>query len=303
MGEEWQVKLVGDTDHIPYLISLAGPANPPVLASVTVDASNPAATQVRWQVTSDWAPTKVTLYVNPGAISQSLTVTDPVSGIATTQEIPLFEGFPVAEYVISDPAQLGGQLVTRQIDLSKLASGSYHLWVRVEDGVNPPVNVYAAAPAALARAPRDEYGFNSVRVAKEGYNPLALLADAAPIGINHAADFPTTWNATITTTLDAATDALYIEWRANPHPDVDNYRLYIGHTPLDPTQVITAGGVVVEYGDERPGDRRCVGLHHPRRHPAGSALLPRGGGGGHGERAQPCAPRRSTSSPAPAPLR
>ena len=81
LGEEWQVKLVGATDTIPYLISLAGPANPPVLASVAVDAGNPAATLVSWQVTSDWAPTKVKVFINPGAISQSLTVTDPVSGI------------------------------------------------------------------------------------------------------------------------------------------------------------------------------------------------------------------------------
>ena len=153
----------------------------------------------------------------------------------------------MAEYVISDPAQLGGQLVNKQVDLSKLASGTYHLWLRADDGVNPPVDSYAAAPTVQAGAVPDEYGVNPVRVAKEGYNPLLQLATAAPILIDHAADFPTAWNATISTTLDSAADALYIEWPAQPHPDVDNYRLYVGNTPLNPTQVITTGGAVVEY--------------------------------------------------------
>ncbi len=247
-SDNWKVKVVGDTDNIPYLISVAGPSSPPVLASVTVDDSDLAATQVSWQLTSDMQPTRVKVYVNPGAISQKITVTD-THGVTTSKEIPLYEGYPVAEYVITDPAELGGAPVTKAIDLTKLASGDYHVWVRAEDGVNPPVNAYASLPSALAGAVKDVYGYKAVRVAQEGYDPLVQVADAATIVIDHAADFPTTWNATITSTFDAATDSLYLEWLANPHPDVDNYRVYFGNAPLSPTQVITAGGVVVEYDD------------------------------------------------------
>jgi hypothetical protein len=248
MSPDWRLKLVGDTDNIVYLLSVAGPASPPVLASVAVDAGNPAAAQVTWQLTSDWSPTRVRLYINPGAISKALPITD-ANGTNTTT-VPIYEGFPVAEYVVTDPAQLGGQLVNKQIDLSGLESGTYHLWVSADDGVNPAVNTYAAAPAVLASGVQDAYGVNAVRVAKEGFNPLASVAGAASIVINHANDFPTTWTATITRTFDPVADALYFEWLANPHPDVDLYRLRVAKTPLGATQVITAGGVVLEYDSD-----------------------------------------------------
>lgn len=258
-GGAWQVKLTGDTDNIPYLLSVAGPSSPPVLASVTMDAGNPAATQVNWRLTSDLQPTRVTLYINPGAISESIPVTD-ANGMVSTQEIPLFTGYPVAEYVISDLAQLGGQPVSKQIDLSKLPSGSYHLWVRADDGVNPPVSTYAAATTVQASAAQDEYGFNSVRVAQLGYNPLRQLADATPIQVDHAGDFPISWNAVITTTLNRAEQSLYVEWLAHPHPDVDNYRVYVGNTALNPTQVYTIGNAVVEYDENGLATAQVVGF-------------------------------------------
>lgn len=258
-GGAWQVKLTGDTDNTLYLLSVAGPSSPPVLASVTMDARNPAATQVNWRLTSDLQPTQVTLYINPGAISESITVTD-ANGLVSTQEIPLFTGYPVAEYVISDLAQLGGQPVSKQIDLSKLPSGSYHLWVRADDGVNPPVSTYAAATTVQASAVQDEYGFNSVRVAKLGYNPLRQLADATPIQVDHTNDFPTGWNAMISTTLNSADQSLYVEWLAHPHPDVDNYRLTIGTNPLNPTQVITVGNAVVEYDTNGLATDQAIGF-------------------------------------------
>ncbi len=56
MGKEWQMKLIGDTDNVPYQISIWGPESPPTLGSVSYDASNPAATKVSWQLTSDVRP-------------------------------------------------------------------------------------------------------------------------------------------------------------------------------------------------------------------------------------------------------
>ena len=249
---EWKVKLVGDTDNIYYLISIVGPASPPVLSEMTVNASNPAATQVNWRLTSDNSPTTIQIYVNPGPITHSITVTG-INGLPNTLDVPAYEGFVAAEFVLSGPTELGGQLVSRVIDLSKLTSGTYHVWMRAQDGISPPVNGYLSQSNAFAKAAQfDVYGRNAVRVAKNGYSALAQLADAAPIVVNHASDFPTTWAATIVTTLTTDTDSgsLYVQWNANSHPDVDSYRLLFNISTTTTMQVITAGGEVAEFDQD-----------------------------------------------------
>jgi len=244
MGESWKVKVTGDTTNTPFQLSVEGPDSPPILGTVAVDATNLAATQVSWQLTSDINPTKVQIYVNPGAISGAFTVTG-TNGLPDTQTIPRYEGQLLAEYNVTSVAELGGQLVTKVVDLSKLPSGTYHLWVRADDGINPPVTSYAAAPAIVAAsADQSGYGRNAVWLANTGYDMTAEYANAAPIVINGATTFPTQWTATITPTFVAAANVLDVEWRVNSHPDVDRYRLWFGHTPLSPTEVITVGGAL-----------------------------------------------------------
>lgn len=259
MNEEWQMKLVGDTDNIPYEIAVWGPDSPPVLGSVTVDAANLAATEVSWQLTADIQPVTVTVYAKPGEISTSLVVTN-TDDTTSTVEIPLFEGTPVGEFTITDPGELGGQLVTKQINLSALESGIYHLWIRADDGINSPVNAYAASASVKSGSViQSVYGVNAVWVAKADFNPMASLAEAAPIIIDRETDFPTTWTATITTTFEPVTNALDVEWRANSHPDVDSYRLLFGHTPLSPTQTIEVGGGIAEFTENEAATPVAVG--------------------------------------------
>lgn len=259
MNQAWQMKLVGDTDNTFYNLSVWGPDSPPILGTVTVDGANPAATQISWQLTSDNRPTRISLYANGGAISAAVPVTKE-NGTVDTQTIPLYEGTLLAEYEITDLAQLGGQLMTKVLDLSTLPSGSYHLWVRADDGVNPPVNTYAETPGVMAAGVQSVYGVNAVRVTQNDFNPLARIAAAAPIVINHANDFPTTWTATISQTFDAATRSLYIEWQNNSHPDADIYRLLFGNTPLNPTQVITVGNAIEEFGANGQATGNKVGF-------------------------------------------
>jgi hypothetical protein len=221
-----------------------GPDSPPILGTVAVDATNLAATNVSWQLTSDINPTKVQIYVNPGAISGAFTITG-TGGVPNTETVPRYEGQLLAEFDITNVAELGGQLVTKVLDLSKLPSGTYHLWVRADDGINPPVTSYAAAPALLAAsADQSGYGSNAVWLSKADYDLNTEYANATPIVINGAATFPTQWTATITPTFDAAANALDVEWRVNSHPDVDHYRLWYGHTPLSPSEIITVGGAL-----------------------------------------------------------
>lgn len=250
MNEEWQLKLVGDTDNIPYEIAVWGPDAPPIVAGATVDATTPASTQVSWQVTSDHLPTTVTIFANPGAISATVPLTDITGGV-NTEVIPAFEGFQVGEFVLEDMNELGGQLVTRQIDLSGLQSGTYYLWLRVDDGFNTPVNTYAASAAVVAGAGiQSVYGANAVWMAKDDFAPLAIAQMAEPIVIDNSSSFPLEWTATISPTFDASNNSLYVEWRNQSHPDTDSYRLLFGHTPLSPTQVITAGGAIAEFDED-----------------------------------------------------
>ncbi len=247
MGQNWQMKLVGDTDNIPYQVSIWGPSNPPILGSVSYDASDLAATRVSWQLTSDVRPTKVTVFATTEEISAQLPITETDGGSSGMTTI--FEGIPVAEFEISDMNELGGQLVTKIVDLSGLASGTWHLWIRADDGVNPSVSVYASAPSVVAAGTQSVYGSNAVRLAKDDFDLDAMLADATPLVIDRTGDFPTEWTAEISPTFDPATNSLYVEWRINSHPDTDNYRLLWGDTPLSPTQVITAGGSISEFDE------------------------------------------------------
>ncbi|MCB0124109.1 MAG: hypothetical protein KDE58_17765, partial [Caldilineaceae bacterium] len=246
MNETWQMKVVGDTDNTFYQLSVIAPDSPPILGSVAVDASNLAATQVSFQLTSDNRPTRLSIYANPGAISASIPLT--VNGTVDTAQVPIFEGSLVAEYELTDLAELGGALVTKVVDLSVLPSGTYHLWVRADDGVNQPVSTYAEIPSVMAAGVQSVYGTNPVWLAKDDFNPMASVGAANAIVIDHSNDFPTEWNATISTEFDAETRSLYIEWKANSHPDTDLYRLLFGNTSMNPTQVITVGNSIQEIG-------------------------------------------------------
>ena len=248
-NENWQVKLVGDTDNADYEVAVEGVPSPPILGSVTVDASNLAKTQVSWQLTADRNPTTVRVYTTAEEISASFTITN-ADGTLDTEEIPLYQGDPVAEFVITDLNELGGQLVTKEIDLSGLESGTHHVWVRADDGVNPPATTYAAFTGVMASGVPSAYGVNAVRLAQNGYRAMAEVADAAAIVVDQSATFPQDWTATITPIFDAVTNSVEVEWEISRHPDVDTYRLLYGNTPLAPTQVFTVGGALNPLDDE-----------------------------------------------------
>jgi len=255
LGDVWDARVQGPVETSKWILGAFGTTNPPVPASVSLDASNPAAAALSWRVTSDYTPTLVTAWINPGAITQTVIYTDPVSTVAGPVVMPLFEGYPVAVFTLTQPSELDGSLLTRQLNLSSLPSGFYHLWLRVEDGVNLPVNTYASAPGALARGMADpDYGVNAVRVARSGDDPLRRVNEALRFQINNAASFPTSWAAKITPTVNVTAQRIEVEWNPNLHPDVDTYRLWIGPSALSQTVVITAGGVSAEYNSNGIAD-------------------------------------------------
>lgn len=246
VGDNWKVKVEGDTDNIEWILSVAGPTSPPVLSSLSVDAGTLSNAQVSWRLTSDYRPVTVTVFINPGAVTETLTITN-TEGVASQVVVPSYTGYSVGQFVITDESELGGQLVTKNVDLSALASSAYYVWMRAEDANGSAVSGYAGSTARLRSLPADRYGYNSVVVSRDSYSPLQQANGATQLVIDRAADFPTTWTATISPTLDTETNTLQVSWIANDHPDVDEYRLLVGNTPLAPTRVITAGGTIVEY--------------------------------------------------------
>jgi len=250
MNEEWQMKLIGDTETTDYNLAVLGPDTPPILGSVTVDPSSPlSATQVSWQLTSDTRPTAVTVYVNQSDLTISLPITN-TDGTTTTEQIPNFTGFSVAEFIVDDIAELGGQPVTKEIDLSDLESGTYHIWVRADDGDAPPTNAYAASVNVMAAsANQSMYGTNAVRIVKDDFDSLAHLADAQPVVIDRSSDFPLDWTVTLTPTFNAESNGLDLVWKTNSHPDVDSYLLLVGNAPLSVTQIITVGGALADFDE------------------------------------------------------
>jgi hypothetical protein len=229
----WSVNLVGDTDAAEYLVvSAASAHNPPILEDLTVDASDLANTLVSWRLTGDYLPVTLRLYANDGPVTQTLGITEP-------ETVPLFQGIEVATIPISDDLAVRNATISTTVDLSILESGSYKLWVRVEDPVNPPVQGYVWGVGAHAAdgVPAD---WNRVRIAAEGYDPLAQLAGAVEIPIDHSATWAESWTTLMTPTVTA--QGLLIEFTPFAHPDVDGYVLEVSEAGQ--THVITTGNTL-----------------------------------------------------------
>lgn len=201
MGD-WKVDVEGKLDDPGLALSVLAFANPTQLNNVTVDASNLSQTKINWTVKSEFAPTTVSLYANPGELTSPLTYTN-TNGISVTEQTINYMGFLVTQVTLTDPAQLDNAIGQLAADLSKLESGSYRLWLKVDDGINPPRSVYAVHP---------------------GTQEIAVIT------VDNGANFPTTWSPTITPTVNIERAMLSVEWTGLIHPDIDSYTLHIGAT-------------------------------------------------------------------------
>lgn len=204
MGD-WKVDIDGELDDPRLTLAvLAYPTPAQLLKAYLKDGSNLGAVHIRWQMISAFKPTKLRYFANPGPLSQSVTYTD-TAGIARTETISMFTGIETVDYEITDDAYLNGQEAGFVTNFSDLESGTYHLWLQVDDGKNAPQQMYVIDPAT---------------------NQPATLVVNNPIVLAAAA-----WTPQITTTLDVPAQELIVEWSAYDHPDVDSYTLYLGTAP------------------------------------------------------------------------
>jgi hypothetical protein len=180
----WTARLSGSASSDSYQLVVLGNDVPPTFSDVHVAQTGPLAADVAWRFADDTPQTTLSFWAS---------VTPP-----TGQE---HTGIMVAERVIQ-PGD--GSLQHASLDLSKLPSGTYYLYLQADDERNAPVRAYTTTPITIAQP------------------------------------WVATWEGQVRATPDYR--SLSLEWRPHPSPDVTGYRLAL--TTAGTTQVITVGNVL-----------------------------------------------------------
>jgi hypothetical protein len=191
----WQAVLSGEPGETDlYLFEVLGHPEGPIVQSgggvVASHAANDTAT-ITWQLTAHNPDTRVAIYVNPGLTSHTFMV-DNADGTTETLQLPLYTGIELADN-LETTEDNSPQSYTVAVD--ELESGTYAVWLEVDDGINDPVQVYLSEPLV----------------------------------IDNSADWSATWSPTISVTTDY--DAADITWTPHPSADVDYYTVYVGDAP------------------------------------------------------------------------
>jgi len=181
----WQVKLTGAITETGWALSVSGVENPPIISEFVVGYDNaaPEETEVALRLQADHAPTRLTFFVKPGAITETVTITNE-QGITSTFTTPLFQGKVVDVITVTESELLdGSKAIVHTLDLFELETGDYSLWVQVEDGVSPAVNAYAALQPTT-RAAQLALGPRTVNIAAESFDPFRALANTGVFHVN-----------------------------------------------------------------------------------------------------------------------
>ncbi len=288
---DWQVKLTGTVTSPTWRLAVLNATNPPILSDFTVTAQpgNPLELEASLLLQSDYSPTKLTFFVARAPITITATMTNTDNSV-TTQTIPQFHGEELDSMEITALDELNGSTpIEFAVDLSFLESGTYYVWVQVEDGVSPSVNQYAAD------GNRRDGDSRTVRVADVAFDPAVQVQNATPVVIDQKASFPGHFaSAVITPSLQVDvyvwdttvcpnpaedpecklvdgewgkyvvgdTLPLYYEWTPSHHPDTDGYIVQIeplSSPSITATQTFTVGDSVYEVYDENDNSLGVLG--------------------------------------------
>ncbi|HEY86126.1 MAG TPA: hypothetical protein G4N96_13560, partial [Chloroflexi bacterium] len=204
----WQAALSGDPlPEDEYVFSVIGTAAAPALSDVSI-AHTPGDEQAElsWRLAAYEPDTRLGIYVNNGPLTRTEIITDPNTGIASTEVTTEFTG-PALAYNLT---LTGTGWVTHTalqnytVDVSGLPSGEYRVWMDVDDGVSPPMRVYATDVVSIPVRP-----------------------------------WSATWSPVITVTPGMR--YLNVAWTAHPDPDVDRYLLEVSGPTISGTRVYSEG--------------------------------------------------------------
>ena len=146
----WNVVLDGvPPEEDNYILSVQGFNPPPEITQVhgeqVAGAENTA--EVTWRATSD-DPAMVNFYATTGPIEQTDTITND-DGTTETHTFPIYKGELLAGDV---SGALDGSLQTTQLKLDNVPSGTYYLWMEVNDGRDKEVRSYVRTPDVMMSA-------------------------------------------------------------------------------------------------------------------------------------------------------
>jgi hypothetical protein len=140
---------------------------------------------------------------NISIFANSGAVTDTIIYSGTPSIVPIYQG---NELIAGLDSPIDGTPYSTTVDLSWLPSDAYHLYVEAESGENEPVQLYADTP----------------------------------ITVDNTATWPLTYIASVTVTQEGF-DGIDLQWDVMTHPDVDQYIVHWGTSPLSLTDIITSG--------------------------------------------------------------
>lgn len=185
---EWLAVLEGEpVEAESYFFEVVGHPDEPVVEAgeelVVGSAANTAT--VSWRIRSNNPETYVAIYANPGPITQTI---QGNAGAFAEEVFDQYDGYVLAEDI---EALTNGELQSYEVDTDFLPSGTYRIWIEVDDGINDPVELYLPQPLV----------------------------------INRTDDFEGSWEPTVT--VEPNYDEAYIQWSHHPSPDVTHYEVYL----------------------------------------------------------------------------
>ncbi len=192
----WQFKVDSDLDAKNFKLEVFGNIPPPAVTGLNATIINNEQLQVSWQISAELPETLISVYANPWEATR----TEQVVNAAGATEERAVENFTGTPLVIGLVPTRDGSAQSVTFDSSKLRSGTYKIWIEVDDQNRAPVRRYVPGT----------------------------------VTIDHP--WPTSWNAELT--ILESYRAMTIHWQP-PSPDADRYVLSIGTDPLVPDQVIT----------------------------------------------------------------
>ncbi len=196
MGK-WQVMLNREPTY-DFIINVDGTVYGPPVEKLAIGGQDTLDNQVdlTWTQTAQITST-VSIYATTDTITTTAsytgtqTVTD-ASGIQATQVVTTDLGTVTqfgGQYVTSFTYLPGKQTPTETLDLSSLRSGTYSLWLEVDDSLNPPTRRYFPGTATVWH------------------------------------DWEESWQANLT--VDPKLGSLTIAWDEHPNPDIDGYEVQL----------------------------------------------------------------------------
>jgi hypothetical protein len=201
---QWQVVLDGPANDSDFVLAVFGNDPAPVVDEVTaVQGVNPDNLTLSFDVTASEVMA-YSVFANPGEVTTDGDNPDTM---------PLYSGISLIKEW-STGSISSGNVMIEDIDLSRLPSGSYAIWL---EGVPD-------------RAP-----FTPVR-------SYALSSSGEPLRleIDHSSTFPQNWTTDPETMVDLSNQTLNLSWSQLDHPDVAGYTVkLLSADPLEPEIEIT----------------------------------------------------------------